>query len=114
MKKIIAIAQKFSASLTLFYVITDETDMDYYEKFKSNEYRESLITHFKFDKIILQTIQGKEKSLIDSIRSFVKDNDPDMLIMLTHKRGFFNKFYDPSQTKEISYQMTVPLMVLKQ
>ena len=35
-------------------------------------------------------------------------------MMLTHKRGFFNRIFDASQTKEISYQMIVPLMALKQ
>ena len=37
-----------------------------------------------------------------------------MLIMLTQKRSFFNRIFDASQTKEISYQRTVPLMALKQ
>lgn len=114
LKQIITIAQKFSASLTLFYVTTDETDVNSCEKFKSKEYRESLIKHFKFENISLQIINGEEKILVDSIGSFVKNNKPDMLIMLTQKRGFFNKFFDQSQTKEISYQMTVPLLVLKQ
>lgn len=114
LKKIITIAQKFSSSLTLFYVATDETDIDSCKKFQSKEFRESLIKHFKFDNISLQIINGEENILRDSIRNFINNNKPDMLIMLTHKRGFFSKFLDPSQTTEISYQMAVPLLALKE
>ena len=36
-----------------------------------------------------------------------------MPIMLTQKRGFFNKVFDPGQTTEISYQLIVLLTALK-
>ena len=114
LKQIITITQKLAASLIVFYVATNNTSTNTYEKFKSKEFRESLVKHFKFENISLQIINGEENILVDSIGSFVKNNKPDMLIMLTHKRGFFNRIFDVSQTKEISYQMTVPLMALKQ
>lgn len=114
LKKVIPVAQKFIASLIVFYVTPNDTSMDSFEKFKTIEFRKSLVKHFKFENIYLQVIDGERNTLIDSIENFVKNNKPDMLIMLTHKRGFFNKILDPSQTQEISYQMTIPLMALKQ
>lgn len=74
----------------------------------------SLARFFKFNNMNLVVINGEKRNLIDAIGDFVKKNKPDMLVMLTYKRSFFDKIIHTSQTKEISYQLSVPLMALKQ
>ncbi|MBI2271417.1 MAG: universal stress protein [Bacteroidetes bacterium] len=114
LKKIIPVAKKLETSLEVFHITAGaESLIEKHEKFNSEVFMKSLSRLFKFHNMSLYVINGGKNILIDAIGNFVKHNKPDILTMLTHKRGFFEKIFNTSQTKEISYKLSVPLMVLK-
>ena len=113
LKQIIRITQKLEASLLIFYIATNTKSMIVNEKFKSKVFMKSLSQHFKFNKMSLRVIDGGIITLVGAIGNFVKENNADILAMTTRKRSFFKKIFDPSQTKEISYQLNVPLMAIR-
>lgn len=113
LKKIIPITQKLEASLEIFH-ITGVADARFkWKDFNSKEFMKFLSRHFRFYNMSLYVIDGEKNSLINEIRDFVKHKKPEMLAMLTHKRSSFEKIFNSSKTKEISYQLNVPLMALK-
>lgn len=114
LKKIIPIAQKLEASLKIFHITAGaESLTKKTEKFNSEVFIKSLSHFFKFPDMSLSVIDGGKTILVDAIGNFVKHNKPDVLVMLTQKRSFFDKIFHTSQTKEISYQSRVPLMAFK-
>lgn len=114
LKKIIPIAQKLETSLEIFHITSDDKSLrTKYANFNSEMFMKSLLRHFKFHGMSLYVIDGGKNTLVKAIENFVKHNNPDMLVMLTNKRSFFEKIFTPSQTKEISYQLNVPLMAVK-
>lgn len=114
LKRIIPVAQKLEASLEIFHITAGaESLIKKDEKYNSEIFIKSLSRHFKFYNMNLHVIDGGKNTLADAIKNFVKHNKPDMLVMLTYKRGFFHKIFHASQTKEISYQLNVPLLALK-
>ncbi len=110
---IIQMAQKLEASLVIFHITEGNQFVTNFENFNSEVFMESLSHHFRFHSMSLHVIDIGNNSLTDAIDNFVKNNEPDILAMLTHKRSFFHKMFNPSQTKDLSYQLRVPLMALK-
>lgn len=48
-----------------------------------------------------------------TILSYLKDNETDMLVMLTQKRSFFEKLFHYSVAKQMAYHSTIPIMAIK-
>jgi nucleotide-binding universal stress UspA family protein len=114
LKKVISIAKIMEASLEIFHVVDGgESLVEKYEKFDSDSLVRSLSRSFKFNNISLNVLNGGKNGLTNTIESYVKLNKPDMLVMLTQKRGFFERIFNTSPTKEVSYKLSAPLMVLK-
>lgn len=114
LKKIVPVAQKLMASLEIFHITAGaESLIKNHEKYNSEIFMKLLSRRFKFYNLSLYIIDGGKKTLTDAIKGFVKHNKPDILGMLTYKRGFFDKIFHSSQTKEISYNLNIPLLALK-
>jgi nucleotide-binding universal stress UspA family protein len=43
----------------------------------------------------------------------IQESEVDMVALSTHKRNFFEKFYNPSLTKKISLYSTIPILVFQ-
>ena len=112
LKKIIPVAQKLEASLEIFHITVAAEARAKWREFNSKEFMKSLSHYFRFYNMSLYIIDGEKNSLINEIKDFVKHNKPDMLAMLTHKRSSFEKIFNTSRTKKISYHLNVPLMAL--
>lgn len=113
LKKIIPVTHKLEASLEIFHITRIEEARFKWNDFNSKEFMKSLSRQFRFYNMSLYVIDGEKNRLINEIRDFVKHKEPDLLAMLTHKRSSFEKVFNTSKTKEISYQLNVPLMALK-
>lgn len=114
LKKIIPLSQKLDASLQIVHIASDVESLKIkYEKYNSGMFMQSLSKHFKYDRMSLYIINGDETNLIQELENFAKNNKPDVLAMLTHKRNFFEKIFMASKTKEISHELKIPLMALK-
>jgi nucleotide-binding universal stress UspA family protein len=59
----------------------------------------------------LTFIQPEEgESLTQSLKRFLNSQKDALLVMFTHKRGFMERLFQVSQTKDMSYGITLPLM----
>ena len=68
---------------------------------------------FKFYNLGLYVINGSDKDLSTAINSFITHNKPSIVVTLTQKKGFFEKLFATSQTKELAYNLKVPLLAIK-
>ncbi len=57
------------------------------------------------------TIYGEK--IVESIQRFVSAKNTDILAMVAHKHGLFERLFLKNHTAEMSYQTTVPLLVLQ-
>jgi len=55
----------------------------------------------------------KEDSIADVIEDYIEDNRMDLLVMHKPHRGFFQRLFHKSITKELSREIDIPLLVLK-
>lgn len=113
LKKVISIAVKLDASLEIFHIATAKESLLKYQKFNSKEFLQSITHHYKFYNLGLYVIDGSDKDLSTAINSFITHNRPSIVVTLTQKKGFFEKLFATSQTKELAYNLKVPLLAIK-
>ena len=79
-----------------------DKEIPLYEKFLQEEYNEKAIltTHISGE--------GFDKTLHD----FIEANDIDILTMITYQRNFWDRIFNPSLTKKMSYHTTIPLLAI--
>lgn len=112
--QLVPIAQRFEAKLSIFHVYPVYPMVVNPEKFNQEEALANLKAENNFDDIDFTLIKVfEDNAILDGIDVFVTTHRPDMLVMFTRKRTFFDKIFDSSKTKEMAYNVKVPLLSIK-
>jgi len=103
LKNVITIAEKFDAEVLYLYIKNDDDPEDIDERI--NEWK----IYYRDYKINFFNISGDhiEQTIID----FIDNQHVDLLVMRTHKRGFFESLFHRSLTKKMTYHTKVPLLI---
>ena len=101
--KTLDIAKSLKAKVYCLYIKTPDDPTDVEERI--NEWK----ILYKNNDVSFFTIDGDhiEQTIID----FVENQKVDMLVMLRHKRSFFESLFHRSLTKKMAYHTKIPLMV---
>ncbi|MHA3789182.1 universal stress protein [Flavobacterium hauense] len=101
--KTLEIARKFEASVLCLYIKNDDDPEDIEERI--NEWK----IFYRSEKIDFYNIAGGhiEQTILD----FIQNQHVGMLVMRTHKRGFFEGLFHRSLTKKMAYHTRIPLLV---
>ncbi len=73
-------------------------------------YKEMLIKHY--GELDMRATQLSGRHLERSLQEYIELEDVDVLVMISYKKGFWNRLLHPSQTKKISYHTKVPLLAV--
>ena len=82
------------------------------------EGRQQELSEQKKLETIFNSFPHKYHAVTDShvkhgIEAYLKDHPTDLLVMVTHERGFWERMFGKSHTKEMVYNTHIPLLVLK-
>lgn len=101
--KAIEISKVFGARLLCLYIKNDDDPEDIEERI--NEWK----IYYRDENIDFYNISGDhiEQTILD----FIDHEKVDMLVMRTHKRGFFEGLFHRSLTKKLAYHTKVPLLI---
>ncbi|MEO6844485.1 MAG: universal stress protein [Ginsengibacter sp.] len=95
-------------------VFTDEDDdkagtfLDH--KQKISEYELFLKENYKEDTLTSTHLYGE--NFEETLQHFIKENNIDILVMVTYPHNFWNRIFNPSKTKRMSYHSQVPLLAI--
>lgn len=103
LRNVLSIAAKFKAEVLCLYIKNDDEPEDIEERI--NEWK----IYYRDDKIDFFNVAGDhiEQTIID----FIDNQRVDLLVMRTHKRGFFESLFHRSLTKKMTYHTKVPLLI---
>ena len=95
-------------------VFTDEDD-DKAQVFLDNqkkigEYKAFLKTTYKED--TLSSVHLSGENFDETLQNFIKENEVDILVMVTYQGSFWSRLFNPSKTKRMSYHTTIPLLAI--
>ncbi|MEO6683193.1 MAG: universal stress protein [Ginsengibacter sp.] len=107
------IAGLFEATMQVA-VFTDENDDKTQEfqddKKKIEEYKTLLQTTYKEDTISSVHLSGEKFE--ETLQTFIKENNVDILVMVTYQGTFLSRLFNPSKTKRMSYHTSIPLLAI--
>jgi nucleotide-binding universal stress UspA family protein len=95
-------------------VMTDEDD-DNAATFlehtrKTLQYEKMLKAQYNEETLIATHLYGKEFE--ETLQKHIDENEIDILAMITYQRGFWDRVFNPSKTKRMSYHTKIPLLVI--
>lgn len=104
--KTLALGNLFGARVQCLYIKNSDDPDDIDERI--NEWK----IYYRDENIDLFNINGQdiEQSIID----FVENQNTNLLVMRTHKRGFFESLFHSSLTKKMAYHTKIPLLIFKE
>jgi nucleotide-binding universal stress UspA family protein len=103
------LAKVFNAQIIVTHVNSDT------EKFVSEEESMNWLVEIASSQITYKNIIYKlisNKNVVEALGNSVKELDIDLLCMSTVKKNFFKKLFKKSNTKEMAFHATVPLMAI--
>lgn len=103
LKQALEIGNKFKSQIHCLYIQGTEDSKEVDARIHEWE------NHYKHEAIDFLTLAGedKEQTLLD----FIEEREIDLLIMRTHKRGFFEGLFHRSLTKKMAYHTKVPILI---
>ncbi|MFD2526715.1 universal stress protein [Flavihumibacter stibioxidans] len=66
----------------------------------------------KYSEADLTTVQLYGIDFSETMERHIDENDIDILIMVTYHKTFWNRFFHPSMSRQMSYHTKIPLLVL--
>lgn len=102
---LVLLAKKFGARVDIVHVQKDD-DMN------TGEIAGKLGLERAFEGIEHQFATIVDDDVEEGIQSFTQNNPTNILVMVAHRHGLLNRWLGTSHTKQMSYQTTLPLLVL--
>jgi nucleotide-binding universal stress UspA family protein len=107
------LAGLFNAKVTVA-IFTDEDTavaVDYLENTRGIlAYEEKLKTVYNDTVVEPEKLFGHK--FLETLDEYIDENYVDILVMLTHKRGFVESIFHRSMTKKMSYHTNIPLLAV--
>jgi nucleotide-binding universal stress UspA family protein len=112
--KVIDFARLFEAKLQLVHVYPNYPEMIKLDTFPNRQFIKELREKLNYDNMELFFMHtDSENDVHRGLKEFVRVYKPDMMVMFTHKRSFWDKIFDGSRTEEVVYTTQVPLLAIK-
>jgi len=107
--KLVSIARPFKSEIMIGHVDTStEEEVDESSMLKFIKEVELASGYNKFTQKIVS-----DHNVSMGLDLIIQESDVDVVALSTHKRNFFEKFYNPSLTKKISLYYNIPILVFQ-
>jgi len=101
--KTLELSHLFNARVQCLYIKNADDPDDIDERI--NEWK----IYYRDENIDLFNIDGQD--IEQSIINFIENQNTNLLVMRTHKRGFFESLFHSSLTKKMAYHTKIPLLI---
>ena len=105
LQKLMELAGKFNASITLLHIATEEKaeEEKKFIRFRKTIERKINYPFLYFELIVHSNIQ-------EGIDDYLTSNQADLLAMSMKKRSLFHRLFQRSETKQMAYHARIPLL----
>ena len=103
LKNVLKLANKANAQVQCLYVKTADSDV-------SKETIKEWENEFEEEGVVFWVMLSDDVK--ESIADFILNRDIDVLTMLTYKRSFFEGIFNPSFTKKLAQNLSIPILAM--
>ena len=106
-RKLISFVRPFEMKI---YCVHISSPSDYeIDKIKMDNLKNQFVDDLKNYKVVCDIIENKD--IFEGIEEYIDKKDIDLLALTTHKRGMFEKLFDPGITAKMLFHTNIPLLV---
>lgn len=110
-ERIKAFALLLGAEIHVVHFVEPGLD-DFEEMIRYRGFQQVVKEHIAYPHLHVHKIIAEDFE--EGLQSFTQQQQIDMLAMLTHKRGFLEKIFLPSLTKEVILNISMPVLAFRQ
>jgi nucleotide-binding universal stress UspA family protein len=103
---LVSLVKKFRAQLQILNVQADPGEDDFIKE-NALQYLQPFINEINHELYI-----AKNSDIIDGVNELIKQNKPDMMVMIAKKYRLFESFFHTSMTEKMVFQTDIPLLIL--
>ena len=104
---LLELAKNFNANINILHVQKRDDSMN------ADEAIGKMSTSVAFSALNHQFYTINERNVEEGISKFIEENPTDILVMVAHSHNLFRRLFGKVHTREMSYQTTIPLLVLR-
>ena len=104
-ENIAMLAEIYGGEITIINVSDEEHNL---ENISLEEFEPAIRKNISFQNLKFVSIMDKD--VVHAIDEYAEEKNVDLVVMNSHKRTLFQKIYDRSLTKKLSYQTHIPLL----
>lgn len=114
LKQLVPIANLLGAVIEIFHVGPTFPTSEAYLKFKEEKEIPVLRKNFKMPELSYRYVKTRyDNDFYTGVDSYRRNQKPDMLCVITHKRSWLGKLIDPSKSKGLAYHTRIPVIAIK-
>ncbi len=114
LEQIAPIVEILGAELEIFHIEPTFPTNEAFLKFKPETEIPALAKKFNLTNLKYRLVKTKfDNDFYSGIESYRRNQKPDMLVVITHKRGWLGKIFDPSKSKGLAYHTKLPVISIK-
>lgn len=114
LEQIKPIAEALGAQVEIFHVEPTFPTQEAFLKFKPETEIPALAKKHKMQNLTYRLVKTRfDNDFYSGVESYRRNQSPDMLVVITHKRGWFGKLIDPSKSKGLAYHTKIPIISIK-
>ena len=104
---LLKLAKKFNSHVNILNVQKKDSPL------KPDKAIGKMSANVTFSRLNLQFHAINERNVEEGIHKFIEKEPTDVLAMVAHRHDLFERMFGKVHTKEMSYQTTIPLLVLQ-
>jgi nucleotide-binding universal stress UspA family protein len=98
-QSLVEFSRRFNAELHLLHVLKGN---DTLTPEQANAFKNQFDKAAHYDKLSYHIIDAEQETIVNVVDEYMDSNDIEILAMLTHNRGFFDRLFHPSLTKRFA------------
>jgi len=107
--KSVTLAKAFNAEIMLGHVDTSAEEEE--DEASMQNFLKEVTLASGYDNFSYRIVSDHNVSM--GLDAMIQESDVDIVALATHRRNFFEKFYNPSLTKKISLYSNIPILVFQ-
>lgn len=109
LKRLVTLTKNFSPEITALH-ITDSLDFE--EKAAKEGFKDMIVKETNYEKIFIKTLTDeKKKNTGEQINEYAAGKGFDLIALMKENKGFFDKIFKPSTTKQVIQKIRLPVLV---
>ena len=107
LRKLMTLVRPFEIKIFCVHITENETE-------KMNQLKmDSLKSHLKaeYPDFVVYCNIIRHEDVVQGLQEFIEKQEIDLLAVTTHKRGIFERFFNPGITRKMLFHTHIPLLV---